>query len=395
MEETQQSFPEHQNSPDLKQALENITHEGLRQSVETVISLGIQNADQVDYHELFGNRFLIKALTSPYTREQYLQDQEIDPDQFELGQKLILACVDAGDHIGNNSLFTRAKSLVFQTAVIYPEDGTSQKISPKLLEQLQTYNPDSADPKDKLRALELVWTTPTWLNEHADIISDLGRDKTNITIEDKKYTPYQLALYTLRKNFNDLATPETQALHTYFQSLLEESRQPNSETSQHAIKRIEQFRLLAHDHKSDELLVNFTTMHDPSIYGATLYYASRWQLHLFKDLADVFRSNTNDLEIAGKTIHLGYGKVANPRQFAQAMVKLTKPGANLSKIIRTTQRSALKICPSCYGYGAGFRSQAAIQSNGSHSSAIEQSRTNSSARQDLANRLRSHFLFKQ
>jgi len=126
-------------SPSFEQTLEKIGHPELQQSVEQIISLGIQNADTVNYHELFNQRSLIQALSSPYAKESYLQAHNISADQFQQAQDIILSCIDASDYIGNNNLFSRARSLVFETAVINPADESTQRISPDLLRKLQDF----------------------------------------------------------------------------------------------------------------------------------------------------------------------------------------------------------------------------------------------------------------
>ena len=252
---------------------------------------------------------------------------------------------------------------------------------------------DEANSAFALLMADLVWGIPSWLNEHSPIFKELSQDQSTVTIEGKKYTPYAFALQTLRKNFSQLSAPEASALHIYFSDLLQKFQSQDQTISQSARNRIERFRLLAHDHKTDELLANFSTMHDPSVYGAVLYYASRGKFRFFKEFADIFRGKKQNLEIAGKTIYLGYGKDADPLQFTKALIKLTKPDTDLSKVIKQTQRSALKECPSCYGYQTGYQSQVEVQqATQSTNQRQEQETENNHPKRQFAQQINQHYL---
>ena len=331
--------------------LDAIVDQSLKTNLSIILAVATNNVD-LNENERRQISSTVGGITNDYLRDTYFPNAT--DEDWNNAEKLIVACVDAGDEFSNNSAFQRARSLVTREAMVR-SNTFSVNISPELLDViLEDFNPDLASNKDKLRAFDEAITSQTWFSENEQELKDL-----------KELSPEgaDIAIKVLRKNATLLTDEEKKAPAEYFVNLVAAAKKGDSK----AQEQLDIFRLIGDQYETDEVYSRFTQYNDPSVYGLAKIWASSWAKPVYKAygffscLARMSRGSP--LTIRGREIDTSdMRNDSNSIEHAQAIIKILKtPQKNLEKKITQEQAARLHMCPSCYGGRSGFETQKKIQ----------------------------------
>lgn len=335
-----QPFSEKVELPNFKDLYESIESEELKK-----VLLDFINASLKDVDSSFGERIQYRQFMGALTASEFRDSFRASDNDWKNLERLLVACVDAGGELGNNSVFQRARKLVVKEAIIYPEKFSVNR-GDKLLKVAQEFNPDLAATKDKLRALTEAFLMPTWASTNQEQLRWVGEHDPQ---------GWRLATGTLKKNVLSLEDAEKGQVRDYFRGLLLEAK-AGGKTAKY---KLEIFRVLGNHFKTDEVWSEFTQYNDPSLYGTAEYRSSS----AFKGpVTEIKRSFKKTPIYAEVEIFVDSRSDADPTEYAKEIVALLQiPSDKLRNKLVYDQTVRLQICPTCYGYAGGFRAQRLLQ----------------------------------
>lgn len=293
--------------------LDEIKDERLKDNLSRILTVATQNVD-LNGDERRQISSTVGGITNDYLRATYFPDAT--PEDWNNAEKLIVACVDAGDEFSNNSAFQRARSLVTREAMIHSSTFNVNKSSELLDTILEDFNPDLASNKDKLKAFDEAITSQTWFSENEQELKDL-----------RELSPEgaNIAVKILRKNATQLTDEEKKAPAEYFINLVSAAKKGDSK----AQEQLDIFRIIGDQYETDEVYSQFTQYNDPSVYGLAKIWASSWAKPVYKlygffsSLARMSRGRT--LTIRGREIDTSSMRNdSNSVEHAQAIIKILK-----------------------------------------------------------------------
>lgn len=336
-QEVTQQFNEDGLVPNLNEMLGEIQNIKDREIFVNFLKTGMMDVDlSAEQRAIFSRAYFI---------DDIVKDTD-NPDK-QIMKNILLACVDAGNEIGNNSAFARARNLVINRTLVQPE-GFNPKRESKLMDVALNMNRDKVSDNDKLSAMEDAVKYATWASGKSDELKTLQ--------EIKDAEGWRMANFLLKEDVTQMPDEDRKEVKVYFEKLLKESKTGNNE----ATKKLEIFRLLADGFETNEVWSRFTQYHDLSVYGTAEYWASSsYKLNMFKT------NLTVELPILEQTLNVGLRSNGNSKDFAEAVVKLMSISKEkMKKRLKRDQNARLMSCPSCYGYGEGAELQQKIQDNG-------------------------------
>ena len=336
-QEVTEQFTEDGPVPNLKEMLGKIQNEKDRKIFESFLKTGMMDVDvSAEHRAVFSGAYFISDIVS-----------DVDNPDKQIMKTILLACVDAGDQIGNNSAFMRARNLVINRTLVQPE-GFNPKRGTKLMDVALNMNRDKVSDSDKLNALEDAIKYSTWASSKYEEFTMLRE------MEDSE--DWRMANFLMKEDVTQMPDENRKVVKEYFEKLLKESKRGDSG----ATKKLEIFRSLADGFETNEVWSRFTQYHDLSVYGTSVYWSSGdFAINPFK------RREIINLPTLRKELNVDPRSNGDAKEFAQAIVKLMSiPKEKMSKRLRREQNARLMMCPSCYGESAGVKVQQKIQESG-------------------------------
>lgn len=332
-----EQFNENEPVLNLNEMLSKIQNVKDRDVFVSFLKVGMMNVDlNAEHRAVFSGAYFIGDIV-----------RGIDSPDKQIMKNILLACVDAGNEIGNNSAFARARNLVVNRTLVQPEGFNPQRGS-KLMVVALDMDRDKVSDNDKLMALDDAIKYSTWASSKTEELAILQE------MMDGK--GWRMANILLKRDVTQMPDEERKEVGMYFEKLLKESKNGDGT----ATKKLEIFRSLADGFETDEVWSRFTQYHDLSVYGTAVYWSSGdFAVNMFK-----WRELIK-LPILRKELNVDSRSNGDAKEFAQAVVKLMSISKEkMSKRLKREQNARLMMCPSCYGEAAGVEVQQKIQENG-------------------------------
>jgi len=319
-----------------------------KEKIEALMDYITKDVDTVGRDEIptdnFGYNYVDKIITS--LREK---GNDAASAEYQKAAEFFGRCVDVGDLIGNNSRLAMARRLVGVKEMAEPDKGGWQSKDDRMLRQVLERDPERMDLLSKLRALREAMSYESWGYKNRELLERLDSSERS------------LAVFTLKKSILEMTDSDRRKIDNYFSELLDRRFKGEANERKLAQEKIEIFRVLGYDFQSDAVLSRFMRHHDVSVYGAAEYWGLE-RLSLFRTMGSIFKGKyrlESEVEWAGRKMKIDHWHNTDPVRFAMEMVNVAR---RPEWMFRLKRYASLVQCPTCYGYGSGFRGQMAAES---------------------------------